>query len=85
MREAFAAKVLIIASRIRALQERVADGVNGRLVPPDNSAVLRDTLRALIDNPEQLASYRRHIQPVRSIEDHINDLDVVYQSIWRIG
>lgn len=82
VQEAFAAKVPVIASNIGALQERVADGVNGRLVPPDNSDILRDTLRTFLESPTHLADYRRNIQPVRSIEDHINDLDVVYQSIW---
>lgn len=81
VQEAFAAKVPVIASNIGALQERVADGINGRLVPLDNSDILRDTLRTFLDNPLELAEYRRNVQPVRRIEDHINDLDLIYQSI----
>lgn len=82
VQEAFAAKVPVIASNVGALKERVADGVNGRLVPPGNSDMLRVTLRSFLESPEQLADYRRNIQPVRSIENHMNDLEVIYQSIW---
>lgn len=51
--QASAAGVPIIASRAGGMPEAVRDGLNGRLVPPGNVQLLRETLDELIADPAQ--------------------------------
>lgn len=80
IQEAFAAGVPVVASRIGALQERVEDGVNGRFFPTGSANALRAILLQFLQEPETLARLREGIQPVRTIQMHINDIDEVYAS-----
>ena len=78
IQEAFAAGVPVIASQIGALQERLVDGVNGRFVPPGNVSALTNALLALYQQPEQITQLQQGIQPVRTIDDHIQDIETIY-------
>ena len=78
IQEAFAAGVPVIASEIGALQERLVDGVNGRFVPPGNVSALTNTLFELYQQPEQITQLQQGIQPVRTIDDHIQDIETIY-------
>ena len=49
--EAGALELPVVASRIGAVSELVEDGVNGRLVPPDDPSALAVALAALIRDP----------------------------------
>ena len=49
--EAGAQELAIVASRVAAVPELIEDGVNGRLVPPDDPAALAQTLATLIADP----------------------------------
>jgi len=50
--EAGAMELAVVASEVAAVPELIEDGVNGRLVPPDDPAALADALAALIADPE---------------------------------
>ncbi len=50
--EAFASGVPVVASDLPALREIVRDGVNGLLVPPSDSRLLRDALERITKDSE---------------------------------
>jgi glycosyltransferase involved in cell wall biosynthesis len=49
--EAGAMELAVVASRVAAVPELIEDGVNGRLVPPDDPASLSAALALLIADP----------------------------------
>ena len=49
--EAGALELPVVASRTAGVSELVEDGLNGRLVPPDDPAALAAALAALIRDP----------------------------------
>lgn len=49
--EAQARGVAVLATRVGGIDEAVADGVTGRLIPPGDVAALAATMRALIGDP----------------------------------
>ncbi|NCF65585.1 MAG: glycosyltransferase [Chloroflexi bacterium] len=77
--EVFAVGVPIVASRIGAMTEKINDGVNGRLFPTGDVVVLRQILSDLLDNPELLDHWRAGIRPVRRIDEHMADIEKLYQ------
>lgn len=79
IREAFAAGLPVVASRIGALPEMIRDGVDGLLFEPGNAAVLRDVLQSLMDDPSQLSRLRANVAPVLSFEEHVGRVAAVYQ------
>lgn len=76
--EAFAAGLPIIAAQIGAMSEKIRDGIDGRLFPPHNAAALRDLLRELIYQPQQLIAFHQAINPVRTTQQHLDELDQIY-------
>lgn len=54
LHHAAAQAVPALATRVGALQTEIRDGVDGRLVPPDDPAALAATLDEMIRNPERL-------------------------------
>jgi glycosyltransferase involved in cell wall biosynthesis len=81
VQEAFAVKVPVVASRIGALHERVADEHNGLLVTPGDARSLQSTLMQLYKQPEIRLKLRSGIQPVRTIEDHANSIENLYRTV----
>jgi glycosyltransferase involved in cell wall biosynthesis len=49
--EAGALELPVVASRVGAVPELIEDGVNGRLVPPDDPAALAEALATLMRDP----------------------------------
>jgi glycosyltransferase involved in cell wall biosynthesis len=49
--EAGAMELAVVASRVAAVPELIEDGLNGRLVPPDDQTALTQALEALIADP----------------------------------
>ena len=76
--EAFAVGVPVLASRIGAMNEKIADGINGRLFAPGDVNALRDILSELIMVPGTLVEWRRNIEPLNTIYDHIRALEEIY-------
>lgn len=81
VQEAFAAGVPVLAADIGAIPERVVDGVNGRLLPPGDVDALHAALHALIRKPARLAALRAGIGPVRTIDDHVADIEAIYRQM----
>lgn len=57
--EAMALGIPVVTTAAGAAGEVVRDGINGRLVPPENAAALATAIRALLDNPAICASLTR--------------------------
>lgn len=54
--EAMATALPVVATRVGGIPEVVRDGVNGRLVPPDDAAALSAAVISLFDDPAQAAA-----------------------------
>ena len=78
IQEAFAADVPVIVSNLGALRERVRDSVDGLLVAPGDPVAWRAALQRCMAEPELLPRLRQGIRPVRSIDDHLADLEALY-------
>jgi glycosyltransferase involved in cell wall biosynthesis len=81
VQEAFAAGVPVLGSRIGALTERVRDGVDGLLAPAGEVAAWSETLQRLSEAPAKLAQLRAGIQPVVSLEQHVDAILELYRSL----
>ncbi len=80
IQEAQAARVPVIASNIGAIPEKVTAGVDGLLVPPNDSQALHASLHGLIQQPARLRELRDNIQPVRSIAQHLAEIEMLYET-----
>jgi glycosyltransferase involved in cell wall biosynthesis len=78
--EVFAVGIPIVASRIGAMSEKIADGVNGRLFPAGDVVALRQILMDVLDNPDHLNLWRAGIPSVRTIDEHVREIEELYQS-----
>jgi len=72
IREALAAGVPVVASRIGGIPETVVDGVNGILFNPGDATDLHRALARLIAEPGLVDTLRRGIGPVRTIEEDVS-------------
>jgi glycosyltransferase involved in cell wall biosynthesis len=81
IQEAFALGVPVVASRLGALEEKVQDGITGRLFAPGNSADLQRVIESIIAQPEQLSQFRANIKPAISIEEHAQLLETIYRDL----
>ena len=78
--EAFAAGTPVVASNIGVLAEKVADGINGRLFPAADASALAQILAGIIADPLLLDRWRAGIPPVRTIAEHVREIEELYQS-----
>jgi glycosyltransferase involved in cell wall biosynthesis len=78
IQEAYAAGVPVLASSTGALEEKVRDGVTGRLFEAGSAAALAAALRALIEEPGQLAALRAGVEPPPDIAAHAGRLVEIY-------
>ncbi len=81
IREAFAAGLPVVASRIGALPEMVREGVDGLLFAAGKAAALRDQLQRLLDDRALLARLRANVEPVLSFAEHVRMVMEVYQQV----
>jgi glycosyltransferase involved in cell wall biosynthesis len=79
--EMFAVRVPLVGSRIGALVEKIEDGVNGRLFPPGDADSLAQILLELYHDKSQIDRLRAAIKPVRTIQDHFQELQSIYTQI----
>lgn len=74
IREAFLAKVPVVASRLGAMEEAIEDGVTGCLFEPGNVDELTRILQELLDHPERLqslATTRKHVVSINGMTDEL--------------
>ena len=77
--EAFAIGLPIIAADIGAMSEKIRDNIDGRLFPPNHVEALRRILADFIASPAQLEAFHQAILPIRTIDDHLQELEQTYQ------
>ncbi len=78
--EAFAAGVPVVVTDIGVMADKVLDGFNGRLFPLGDARALTQILQEIIANPGLLENWREGIPPVRTIDDHVKQIEELYQS-----
>ena len=85
--EAMAAGKPVVAARVSAVPEVVADGVTGLLVPPADPQAMAEAILALLSDPERarsmgdagLVRLREHF----SEEKMVDSLEQLYYRLWR--
>ena len=84
-REALLSGTPVIASHVGALPEIVHDGQNGLLVPADDVDALHAALHSLSTDPDLLARLqagaRLSAKGIKSMEDHVHELDEIYRRL----
>jgi glycosyltransferase involved in cell wall biosynthesis len=79
--EAQAHRTPAIVSDLGGMAELVQDGVNGLLFAPGDASSLAAQLRRLCDEPELLPRLRAGIEPVKSVEVEMAELQHVYRAV----
>jgi glycosyltransferase involved in cell wall biosynthesis len=83
IQEAFAAGIPVVVSKIGALIERVSDGIDGVLVPPNDIPALADVLKGMWANPQVLRQLSNGIRPVRTVSQHAEEIERLYIDVKR--
>jgi glycosyltransferase involved in cell wall biosynthesis len=81
IQEAFAAQIPVIASNQGALAEQVQDEVNGLLVPPGEVEALRTAMSRFLEEPGLLNALRSWIRPVRTLDEHVREVEELYYAL----
>jgi glycosyltransferase involved in cell wall biosynthesis len=77
--EMWHAKTPVVASRIGAIADRITNGVNGKLVPPEDADALAKAMEWFIDND----SWQQWTMPQVRTADHLaQDHEQLYESIF---
>ncbi|MBI2906754.1 MAG: glycosyltransferase family 4 protein [Chloroflexi bacterium] len=79
VQEAFAVGIPVIASRIGALAEQVADGVDGLLFETGDVGDLLDKVRVIIEDRHILQHLCHGIRPVETMSHHVAAVERLYQ------
>ncbi|NJB67734.1 glycosyltransferase involved in cell wall biosynthesis [Desulfobaculum xiamenense] len=80
-REAFAAGVPLVASRLPALADVLDDGVNALVVAPGDAGELADALSRLAADEALCASLSANVPSVRTVGDDARDVVDMYRTI----
>lgn len=83
VREAFLAGVPVLAARIAALEEAVAEGRGGLLFPPGDEAALAGLLERVAREPGLLAALAASVPPVRTIGEDALSLARLYTRLLK--
>jgi glycosyltransferase involved in cell wall biosynthesis len=81
VQESFATRTPVIAADHGALAERVRHEIDGLLVPPGDTLALRSAMRRLMDDSCLLTRLRAGIQPVKGMEEHVEQLEAIYRQV----
>lgn len=77
--EARAAGLPVLASRFGGLAEVVRDEVDGDLFEAGNADDLARCMQRLLDEPEQLARYRRAVQSPKTLQTAVDEFEAIYK------
>lgn len=78
IREAFARRRPVIASRIGGMAESVRDGVDGLHFPVGDADALSTCIRRLLEEPELLSRLQQGIQSPKYYQEHVQELLDLY-------
>ncbi len=81
--EAFAKGLPVLCSDRGALPERVDRG--GTAFPAGDSAALAAKIERILEEPELLETYRRHLPALQPMEDHAETLEGIYRDLLSEG
>ncbi len=76
--EMLAMKVPVLGARIGGIPDFVKHGENGILFEPGNQNDLKEKLRDIVSAPERIEGLRRKIQPMKTISQHVAELEYFY-------
>jgi glycosyltransferase involved in cell wall biosynthesis len=79
IQEAFAAQVPVIATDLGGMSEFVQHGANGLLFESDNVTDLLNQMQRVVNEPSLLSQLRKGILPVKTIEQEVAQLMVIYE------
>lgn len=83
--EAMACGVPVVAARVGAFEEQVADGGTGLLIPPDDAGALTAAIREALGDPARLAAWgeaaRARVLARFRLEDEAAALNAVYREV----
>jgi len=79
--EAFSAGRPVIVTDSGGPSEIVRNGVDGIVVPPNDVAALWQAMRELTEHPQRVAEMAAHIRPVRTLAEHVDDLESLYADL----
>jgi glycosyltransferase involved in cell wall biosynthesis len=83
IREAYLARVPVITTDLGGMREHVHEDEGGLLFPWNDTDGLRGHLQALIDDPQRVAQLAAALPPVRSIDDHADEIASLYVRLER--
>jgi glycosyltransferase involved in cell wall biosynthesis len=76
--EAFSVGRPVLVTDSGGPSEIVRDGVDGIIVPPNDVGALSTAMRSLAERPEQIEILAANILPVRTLANHVRDVEKVY-------
>lgn len=85
IREAFAAGVPVVASRIGGIPETVVEGRGGLLFEPGDARDLARVLARFVDEPDLLPALRSTIPAVRDVDDDARATRALYETLITRG
>ncbi|MDP3466472.1 MAG: glycosyltransferase [Sulfuricurvum sp.] len=75
----------VIATRCGGPEDFVQDGIDGILVEPNDAQSLSRALQKCILHPEYVQKLSSTIRSINTLENHINEIEKVYQSKGQIN
>jgi glycosyltransferase involved in cell wall biosynthesis len=81
IQEAFAVQTPVIASNVGGMADAVIDDFNGLLFERNNVADLAKQMLRVVEEPGLLKKLIQGIQPVRRIEEEVNELEALYSDL----
>jgi glycosyltransferase involved in cell wall biosynthesis len=78
--EAFSLGRPVIVTNCGGPAELVRDGIDGLVVEPNNPSALARALERLAACPAAIIQMAKNLRPVRTLEDHVRDLELLYAS-----
>ncbi|MFQ5436996.1 MAG: glycosyltransferase, partial [Anaerolineae bacterium] len=79
--EVMAVRTPIIASHIGSMPEKIRHAKDGLLFPVGDAKALAQILGGLHQSPNQLARLRAGIRPVRTMDEHVQDILDLYMAV----
>jgi glycosyltransferase involved in cell wall biosynthesis len=81
IREAFASRTPVVASRSGGMAESVRDGVDGLLFTPGSAPDLAAALRRFVREPALLPTLSRQTPPVKTVANHASELEQIFHGL----
>ena len=80
--EAFSAGRPVIVTKSGGPEEIVRDGVDGIIVERNSAAAIAEAMQRLLRDPGHIRKMANNIAHVRTIQEHVNDIEKVYERIF---